>query len=156
MSSHIPLGQGRLRFSELVDEMGLVEPFQARAVSDSGSEFAYSDLYRIDETKLNALPGAKVKALMGVGALARKLARQPIVAGLVEHDAAHAFPEIQIHFLRHEADAGLGGLELAIDVVAEHLDRAAGLVDERADNADRRRLAGAVRAEQRIEVARLD
>ena len=44
----------------------------------------------------------------------------------------------------------------AVDVVAEHLDRAAGLVDERGDDADERGLAGAVRTQQREEIALLD
>jgi len=45
---------------------------------------------------------------------------------------------------------------LRVDVEAEDADRAAGLVDERGDDADRGRLAGAVRPEQREEVALLD
>jgi len=64
----------------------------------------------------------------------------------------HAFPLIQVDFLRHEADAGFGRLQLGIDIVAEYLDFSAGLVDQRADNANRRRLSGAIRAEKRIKV----
>ena len=63
---------------------------------------------------------------------------------------------VEIDFLRHDADAGLGGLELPIDVVAEHVGRAGALVDERGDDADERRLAGAVGSEQREEIALLD
>ena len=46
--------------------------------------------------------------------------------------------------------------QLPVDVVAEHLDLAAGLVDQRGDDADRRGLARAVRPQQREEIALLD
>ena len=42
-----------------------------------------------------------------------------------------------------------------VDVVAEDLDLAAGLVDQRGDDADRGGLAGAVRPQQREEIALL-
>jgi hypothetical protein len=63
---------------------------------------------------------------------------------------------VEIDFLRHDADAGLGRLELAIDIVTEHLDDAAGLVDQRGDDADGRGLAGAVRPQQGEEIALVD
>ena len=47
-------------------------------------------------------------------------------------------------------------IELAVDVVTEYGDAAAALFDERHDDADGRRLAGAVRPEQREEIAFLD
>ena len=46
--------------------------------------------------------------------------------------------------------------ELAVDVVAEHLDVAARLRDERGDDPDDGRLAGAVRPEQGEEIALVD
>ena len=81
---------------------------------------------------------------------------QPIVAGLVEDDILDFLPEIQIDLLRDEPDAGLGRLELTVDAVAENLDLSTRLVDQRADNSDRRRLAGAVGSKQGIEIALLD
>src|SRR5262249_2364911 len=56
----------------------------------------------------------------------------------------------------YDADAGLGRLELTVDVVPEHARLACGLVDERGDDADERRLAGAVGPEQREEIPLLD
>ena len=50
----------------------------------------------------------------------------------------------------------LASFELAVEVVAEYLDGAAGLVDERGDDADEGRLAGAVRTQEREEIALLD
>ena len=47
-------------------------------------------------------------------------------------------------------------VERAVDVVAEYRDLAAALGDERHDDADGGGLAGAVRPEQREEVALLD
>ena len=58
--------------------------------------------------------------------------------------------------MRDEADTRFGSFKLAVDTVAKDLDAAAALVDERADDADRRRLAGAIRSEQRIEVTNVD
>jgi hypothetical protein len=49
-----------------------------------------------------------------------------------------------------------GTLQVAVDVVAEHAHAPAGLVHQRRDDADRGGLAGAVGAEQREEVTRLD
>ena len=45
--------------------------------------------------------------------------------------------------------------ELPVHVVAEHLDAAAGLVDQRGDDTDDRRFAGAVGTEQREKIALL-
>ena len=60
---------------------------------------------------------------------------------------------LKLSLLRHQADAGLGGFDLVVDVVAEHRDVAAGLVDQRGDDADGGGLAGAVGAEQGAELA---
>ena len=48
------------------------------------------------------------------------------------------------------------GREIGIDAMTEHLDITAALVDQRTDNADRRRLPGAIGSEQRIKIAGLD
>src|ERR1022692_2804000 len=79
-----------------------------------------------------------------------------VEAGLVHDDRECRFELIEIDFLRHDADARLRGFELTVDVVPEHLDETAGLVDERRHDADDGRFAGAVGAEQREEVALLD
>ena len=76
-----------------------------------------------------------------------------VEARLVHDDREHLLELVEVDFLRHQADAGLGPVERAVDVVAEHRDRPAGLPDQRHDDADGRRLARAVRAEQREEVA---
>ena len=52
-------------------------------------------------------------------------------------------------FLRHQTDHRAGGAIVAHDVVAIDEHGAAGRVDDAADDADQRRLAGAVRPEQR-------
>jgi len=53
------------------------------------------------------------------------------------------------------ADATLGGSRLRLDVVAADGDAAGGCVEEARDDAHRRRLAGAVRAEESEHLARL-
>jgi len=92
--------------------------------------------------------------------LFRSLACQPaaesVVASLIQHNVVHALPQIQVDFLRHEADARLGRLQLGSDIVAEDLDFTAGLVNQGADNANRRRFTGAIRAKKRIKVAGLN
>ena len=87
-----------------------------------------------------------------LGALARQLPRNAVEAGLVHQDGLRRLELVEIDFLRHDADAGLGGLQLAVEVVAEHADGARGLVDQRGEDADQRGLAGAVRPEQCEEV----
>ena len=70
---------------------------------------------------------------------------------MIQQDGRHRLELIEVDFLRHEADAGLGDRQLPVDVVAKHLDLAARLVHERGDDTDRSRFAGAVRPEQREE-----
>jgi hypothetical protein len=86
-------------------------------------------------------------------ALLGKPPRNAVEARLVHDDREHRLEHVEVDFLRHDADAGLRQLELAVEVVSEHLDRAAGLVDERGDDADRGRLARAVRTQEREEIA---
>src|SRR5213082_3386807 len=91
-----------------------------------------------------------------LGALARYRARDAVEARLVDHDGVRGLEHVEVQFLRHDADAGLGRLQLVVDVVAEDARLAGGLVDERGDDPDERGLAGAVGSEQREEVAPLD
>jgi hypothetical protein len=80
-------------------------------------------------------------------------ARNSVEARLVDDDGERRFEQVEIDFLRHDADAGFRRFQLAVDVVAEDFDGAAGLVDQRGDDADGGGLAGAVRSEQREEIA---
>ncbi|MBV6418439.1 MAG: hypothetical protein CMLOHMNK_03283 [Steroidobacteraceae bacterium] len=92
-------------------------------------------------------------AQVELGALFRDPALDAVEARLVDDDLERRLPHVEVHFLRHDPDAGLGGLELDVDVVAEDREPATRLVDERGRDADQRGLAGAVRAEQREEIA---
>jgi hypothetical protein len=83
----------------------------------------------------------------------REMAVEPC---LVEQDGRHLLELVEVDFLRHDPEAGLRRLEFAIDVMPEHADAAAGLVDQRRDDADRGRLAGAVGSEQREEIPFFD
>ena len=88
----------------------------------------------------------------------REIAQQTFEIGIVrllaEEAAAeldrrpHALEEIDGQFLRHEPDEGSRGAEVTDDVVTRRGDRARGRRDDAADDADQRRLAGAVGAEQ--------
>ena len=60
---------------------------------------------------------------------------------------------VQRELLRHVADAALQRLGVARDLVAEHVDLAGGRVQQAAEHADRRRLAGAVRPEEAVDLA---
>jgi len=82
--------------------------------------------------------------------------RNAVEPRLVHHDGERALEHVEVDFLRHDADTGLGRLQLAVDVVPEHAGSAGALVDERGDDADERGLARAVGAEQREEIAALD
>jgi hypothetical protein len=65
-----------------------------------------------------------------LGSLPGEAAVQPIVTGLVQDDIANLFPLVDVEFLRYQADALLGGLELPVDVMGEDLDLARRLVDQ--------------------------
>src|SRR5208282_6610118 len=55
--------------------------------------------------------------------------------------------------LRHQTDQRASGAIVRDDVMAGHRDAAAGRIDDAADDADQRRLAGPVRTEQRENLA---
>ena len=71
----------------------------------------------------------------------------------MDHRVTDRLPEIQVDLLGHDSEAGFGRFEFLIDVMAEDFHLAAGLVDQRADDADSRCLAGAIRPEQGIKLA---
>ena len=63
---------------------------------------------------------------------------------------------VERQLLRHEADQLAGAAVIRDDVVPARADGAGGRVDDAADDRDQRGLAGAVGAEQREDLARLD
>lgn len=59
------------RLLEAIDELDVLVPFDAQGVEKDGRAMRLTNLLRVDEEKLNALPAGTVKALMAVGALGR-------------------------------------------------------------------------------------
>ncbi len=74
----------------------------------------------------------------------------------IDYDVQYRVENVQIDFLGHQTDAGFCRLNICVDIVPKYRDLTGGLVDQRTDNADHRRLARTVGSEQGIEVARLD
>ena len=68
----------------------------------------------------------------------------------------HRLEHVGGELLRHEPDPGARRAEVAHDVVAVGRDRAGGRGDDAADDVDQRGLAGAVRAQQRENLAAAD
>ena len=87
-----------------------------------------------------------------LGALLGQFGRDTVVAGLGHHDIEGFLELVEVEFLRHHAQAALERGGLAVQVMAEHVDRAAGLVHQRGQDADGGGLAGAVGAEQGEEI----
>ena len=82
-----------------------------------------------------------------------RLAEQPAAEGA---GRPHRLEGVGGQFLRHQADHGARGAVVADVVVAVHRHRAGGRIDDAADDADQRGLAGAVRPEQRENLAAPD
>ena len=57
-----------------------------------------------------------------LGALLAPRARDAVEPRLVHHDVEDFLELVEVEFLRHQADAGLGRFEFAVDVVVEHRD----------------------------------
>jgi hypothetical protein len=72
------------------------------------------------------------------------------------HRGPHRLERVGRQLLRHQADLGARGAEVGHDVVAVRDDLPGGGVDDAADDADERGLAGAVGPEQREDLAALD
>ena len=71
--------------------------------------------------------------------------------------SSHTFSKaLVVEFLRHQADHRAGGAIVRDDVVAGDRDLAGARLDDAADDVDQRRLAGAVRPEQRENLAAAD
>ncbi|MCG8432878.1 MAG: SapC family protein, partial [Gammaproteobacteria bacterium] len=65
---------GRQQTEQLVESIAqndLLEPFEAHAYAKNGKDLRLRGMYRISETKLNALEGKTVKQLMKRGDLSR-------------------------------------------------------------------------------------
>ncbi len=60
-----------------------------------------------------------------LGALTGHLARNAIKAGLVDHDGVGRLELVEVELLRDDANAGLGRLELTVDIMSEHAHGAA-------------------------------
>ena len=80
-------------------------------------------------------------------------ARNAVIAGLVDQNVPALLEHVDVDFLGNHADAGLGGLPLAVQVVTEYRYVAGGLVDQRGDDSDGGGLARAIGTQQREKVA---
>lgn len=56
---------------DAIDELGVLESFEAQGMEDNGRVLRLGNLLRVNESRLNDLPGSTVRALMTVGALGR-------------------------------------------------------------------------------------
>ena len=86
----------------------------------------------------------------------RSRLRHPEVAGVVVERLLDGQEPVEVQLLRRQADRQARLLVVVDRVVAEDPDRARGRLREPGRAVDQRRLAGAVRAEQAEELARLD
>lgn len=132
----------------------LVENQQARLVDQRAGNHQAALHAAGQRTRLHValVPQAELGQVL-LGALLRHLGRNAVVAG-TGHDDVEGFLElVEVEFLRHHAQAALERRGLAIQIVAKHVDRAAGLVHQRGENTDGGGLAGTVGAEQGEEVA---
>ena len=87
--------------------------------------------YRLNRLKQKAAqPIHDAAPLINDRNFARKLAAQAIIARLVEQNVLNALPEIEINFLRYEADTGFRRFNFPVDTVAKNLHRTARLVNQ--------------------------
>src|SRR3546814_4458348 len=75
-----------------------------------------------------------------------------IEAGVVDQDVERLLEHVEVQLLRHQADQAHRLVAAGMQVDAEHPHLARGLVHQRGDDADQGRLAGAVGAEQGVEL----
>jgi hypothetical protein len=86
----------------------------------------------------------------------RRIARLAEQAAAELHRVPHRLEGIGVQLLRHQADGRARAAPVALDVVAIGEHRALTRVDDAADDADQRGLAGAIGAEQREDLAAAD
>src|ERR1700733_11629781 len=72
------------------------------------------------------------------------------------HRSPYRLESVGVQFLRHESDHGARRPRIADDIVAADRDVAGAQIIDAANDADQRGLAGAVRSEQREDLALLD
>lgn len=71
VSDYISAERLTLSFTQKLDELKLLEPFDAQIHPDSGDMMRLKGLYRVNEDRLNELPAVTVKQLMQAGELSR-------------------------------------------------------------------------------------
>ncbi|MBL4622764.1 MAG: SapC family protein, partial [Immundisolibacteraceae bacterium] len=59
------------RMTRALDDLDLLEPFEALAMLQGGEKFQLKNMYRVSEQKLNKLPADVIQDLMTEGSLAR-------------------------------------------------------------------------------------
>ncbi|CAM5473184.1 hypothetical protein SSTU70S_05805 [Stutzerimonas stutzeri] len=132
----------------------LVEDQQARLVDQRAGDHQPA-LHAAGEHSRGHVTLVPQPQLMQIffGTLPGDLRRDAVVARLGDEDIEGLFELVEVELLRHHAQAALESGRIAIQVVAEHVHRAAALVHQRGKNADGGGLAGAVGAEQGEEIA---
>ncbi len=97
------------------------------------------------------VPQAKLGQVL-LGAFLGNFRRDAVVTSLGHDDVEGLFELVEVELLGYDADAALKRRRVLVQVVAEDIHRAAGLVHQGRKNADGRGFAGAVGAEQGEEV----
>src|ERR1035441_2361220 len=135
----------------------LIEDQQARLVHERARDHEPS-LHAAREPARGTVPLVPELQLpqIALGTRSRLGTLDAVEAGLVHHDGHRALELVEVQLLRHHADARLGQLELTVDIEAEDAGGTASLIDQRGHNTDQGRLAGAIGAQQREEIALLD
>lgn len=59
------------RMTRALDDLDLLEPFEAQAMLQGGEKFQLKNMFRVSEKKLNKLPADVIQDLMAEGSLAR-------------------------------------------------------------------------------------
>ncbi len=110
---------------------GLIEHQQARLVHQ-GARDHQAPLHAAGKPARHAValvPQLQLPQVL-LGADARHRARNAVKARLIDDDGERRLELVEVQLLRHDADAGLRSLQLAVQVVAKDAGGAGGLVDE--------------------------
>ena len=133
---------------------GLVEDQQARLVNQRAGNHQTALHATGQRTRRHValVPQAQLGQVL-LGALLGHLGRNTVVARLGDDNVEALLELVEVELLRHHAQAAFERRRLAVQVVAEHVDRAAGLVHQGGEDADGGGLAGTIGAKQGEEVA---
>ncbi len=133
---------------------GFVENQQARFVDQRAGnhQAAFHAARKRTRRYIALVPKAQLGQVL-LGPLLGDFWRNAIVAGLGHNNVETLLELVEVEFLRHDAQAALERRRRTVQVVTEHIDRAAGLVHQGRKDADGGGLAGAVGAKQGEEVA---